>query len=199
VGPGNKVITMLKTIRTARFGALTRKLKGLRRDQSGMAAIEMALVFPVMLTIYFGLVDVTNLLSANRRVTLAASTLADLVTQAPGVITKADLTGFYNAVKPIMDPFPSSSVGIQIFSYRKNGTAVTLRWQDTKNGSCGALPATTGLINLMTEGNDLVIARACVSITPITGKIVGSAPYNLVDTLVLRPRQSKTIDCNDCT
>ncbi|CAN5344719.1 hypothetical protein BH10PSE7_BH10PSE7_17300 [soil metagenome] len=190
---------MLKSSIMARFGSLKRKLKNLRRDQSGMAAIEMAFVFPVMLTIYFGLVDVTNLLSANRRVTLAASTLADLVTQAPGVITKADLTGFYNAVKPIMDPFPSDTVGIQIYGYRKNGTAVNLRWSDSKNGSCGAAPSTTGLIDLMNENNDLVLARVCVSITPITGKIVGSAPYNLTDTLVLRPRQSTTIDCSDCT
>lgn len=190
---------MFTSIVRTKFQGLLRKARTLRADQSGIAAIEFALVFPIMLIIYFGLVDVTNLLSANRRVTLAASTLADLVTQAPGAVNKADLTGFYNAVKPIMDPFPSDDVKIQIYGYRKNGTAVQQRWKDTKNGSCGADPATTGMIDLMNENNDLVLARVCISVKPITGKIIGSAPYNLTDTLILRPRQSSTIDCSDCT
>ena len=184
---------------TSTLSRLMRKARSLRKDQSGMAAIEMAFVFPVMLTIYFGLVDITNLLSANRRVTLAASTLADLVTQAPGVVTKADLNGFYNAVKPIMDPFPSTDVKIQIYGYRKNGTNVEVRWKDIKNANCGGDPSTTGLIDLMNENNDLVMARVCISVTPITGKIVGSAPFTLTDSLVLRPRQSTTITCSDCT
>ena len=50
-----------------------------------------------MLVLYFGLVDVTNLLSANRRVTLTSSTIADLVTQASGNVSSADLDGFFNA------------------------------------------------------------------------------------------------------
>jgi len=37
---------------------------GFGRDSRGMAAIEMALIFPIMIVVYFGLVDVTNLLSA---------------------------------------------------------------------------------------------------------------------------------------
>src|SRR5207302_2798663 len=68
-------------------------------------------------------------LSAERRVTLATNTLADLVTQAQGTVSKADLTGFYNAVGPIMDPFPSSSVQITISDYRMSGTTVGQKWR----------------------------------------------------------------------
>jgi Flp pilus assembly protein TadG len=71
----------------------------------GVAAIEAALILPVMLMIYFGLLDLTTVLSANRRVTQMASTLADLVTQSPGTTTKAELAGFYRASTAIMDPY----------------------------------------------------------------------------------------------
>jgi len=164
----------------------------------GMAAIEMALVFPFMLIVYFGLVDVTNMLSASRRVTIATNTLADLVTQAPGTITKADLTGFYNAIQPIMDPFPAATVQADVFDFRKVGSNAVQQWTNSKNGSCGGAPSTTGLTNLMTDGNDLVMARVCITYQPVTGKAVGAGPFTLHEQMVLRPRAALTLDCTDC-
>jgi Flp pilus assembly protein TadG len=168
------------------------------RAEGGVAAIEMAFIFPVMLLLYFGLVDVTNLLSANRRVTLAASTLGDLVTQSAETIKKADLTGIYAAVAPIMDPFPTSKVKIQIFGYKKNGSSAVLSWSNSKNGSCGAAPSTSGLSTLMGDGNDLVISRVCVDYPPITGRVIGSSDIRLQDEVILRPRQSASLACTDC-
>lgn len=191
------MLTLLNDWR-ARAARATRLAAGrFARASEGMAAIEMALIFPVMLVIYFGLIDVTNLLAANRRVTLTASTLADLVTQAPSTITKADILGFYNAVEPIMDPFPGADVAINLFGYRNDGGTVKLRWQDDRGGSCGA-PSTTGLINLMAEGNDVIVASVCVSYAPITGKVIGSQPFVLNDQMALRPRMSITIECTGC-
>ena len=177
---------------------IDRARRGFGSDCRGMAAIEMAFVFPFMVVLYFGLVDITNLLSAERRVTLASDTLADLVTQAPGTVSKADLTGFYNAVGPIMDPFPSSSVQITISDYRMNGTSVVQKWTNSKNGNCGSAFSTGNFSNLMTDGNDLVVARVCISYTPVTGKVFGAGPFTLSDDMILRPRQTLTIDCSDC-
>ena len=50
-------------------------------DRCGLAAVEFALILPVMLTLYFGGVEVTNMLVANRRVTSVAYTAADLAAQ----------------------------------------------------------------------------------------------------------------------
>ncbi|MBL8905368.1 MAG: pilus assembly protein [Rhizobiales bacterium] len=179
-----------------RFGP--RHLRRFARAEQGIAAIEMALIFPVMLLLYFGLVDITNLLSANRRVTLAASTLGDLVTQQSETIKKADLNGIYAALAPIMDPFPSNNVKIQIFGYKKSGSSAVLSWSNSKNGSCGSAPSTAGLANLMTDGNDLVISRVCVDYPPITGRVIGSDPVTLQDEVILRPRQSNSLACTDC-
>ena len=63
----NRLIGSAATLSKAFFG-----------NVMGVAGIEAAFIFPVMLMIYFGLLDLTTVLSANRRVTQMARTLADL-------------------------------------------------------------------------------------------------------------------------
>ena len=177
-------------------------LSRFRRNDSGVAAIEMAFIFPVMLVLYFGLVDLTNLLSANRRVTLTSSTIADLVTQASASVTQNELDGYFNAASPIMDPFDSSAIGLEIFSYQVNTSSgdSELGWQYAKSGTtCGSAPGiTSDMEDLMASGNGLVLARVCYQWQPITGKVAGVGAMQIEDQMILRPRQSNIIDCTDC-
>ncbi len=174
-------------------------LRAFHRDTRGVAAIEMAFIFPLMLLIYFGLIDAGQLLSAHRRVTLTASTLADLVTQAPGTITKADIDGFFDAASPIMDPLQASAISLEVFGYTKDGDSAKLAWQHKNAGpSCGAAPSAGEMKPLMAEGNDVIVARVCYDWTPITGQIFGADPIKLDDELALRPRQSAQLTCK-CT
>lgn len=171
-----------------------------RRDARGVASIEMAFIFPVMLLVYFGLVDVSNLLSANRRVTLTASTLGDLVTQVSGQTTTSELKGYFTASSPIMDPFPSSDISLEIYNYTKTSDGVKLSWQyKNATANCGAAPSPDQQMeNLMAEGNDVVVSRVCFKWTPVTGKLFGIDPILIQDKLMLRPRQSAKIECKDC-
>jgi Flp pilus assembly protein TadG len=169
-----------------------------RRDRSGMAAIEFAFVFPFMLIMYFGVVDVADLLSANRKVTLAASALGDLVAQAPGTLTPSDLNGLYNAVGPIMNPIPASDVKINILTYRKSGSSAVLRWDHDKNGSCSGLSLPSNMAAMMADNNDLVVARVCINYQPVVGTVIGTGPFLLSDQFVLRPRESPTLLCSAC-
>ena len=58
-------------------GTALDRSKSFLSNIKGVAGIEAAFIFPVMLMIYFGLLDLTSVLSANRRVTQMASTLAE--------------------------------------------------------------------------------------------------------------------------
>lgn len=171
-------------------------------DKDGVAAVELAFIFPIMLILYFGLVDVTNLLSANRRVTLTTSTIADLATQASGTVTESDLQGYFNAAAPIMDPLDTTAMGLELFSYELDaGGNSQLLWEKRKAGgtSCGATPAaTTEMITLMQAGTGLVLARTCYTWTPMSGYVLGSLPVTVEDEMMLRPRQSSSIVCTDC-
>jgi Flp pilus assembly protein TadG len=170
------------------------------RDTRGVASIEMALIFPIMLIVFVGLVDVANLLTANRRVTLTASTLGDLVTQAPGNVTTADLDGFISAARPIMDPFPEASTSLEFYTFTKSSGSVQLDWDYTSGGAgCGAAPVPDAAMeNLMAEDNDVVVSRTCYIWQPVLGIILGFSTTTIQDQLMLRPRQTARITCSGC-
>src|SRR5580658_3804934 len=50
-------------------------------DRRGTAAIEFAFIFPVMLTLFFGSFEVTNLLMLNLKLTAATEDASDLLAQ----------------------------------------------------------------------------------------------------------------------
>jgi Flp pilus assembly protein TadG len=182
------------------IAAAAERSRALVGNVKGVAGIEAAFIFPVMLMIYFGLLDLTTVLSANRRVTQMASTLADLVTQSTGTTTKAELEGFYRASTAIMDPYSTTDLTLEVFGYRRNGNTVTLAWQNNNGGTCGTAPAanTSQLQQLTSEGNDVITARVCYKVAPVTGKILGEGKISLSDQMTLRPRQSAQLTCTDC-
>lgn len=171
------------------------------RDVRGVASIEMALIFPMMLIIFVGLVDASNLMTANRRVTQTASTLGDLVTQAPGEIWSTDMDGFFSAAQSIMDPFPADSIIMEFFTFKKSGEVAELDWSySNSNQTCGAAPPADDedMLKLMAEDNDVVVSRVCYSWEPVLGIILGFTTSTIQDQIMLRPRQTARIVCNGC-
>jgi Flp pilus assembly protein TadG len=171
------------------------------RDARGVASIEMALIFPMMLIIFVGMIDASNLLTANRRVTLTASTLGDLVTQAPGQVWSTDMDGFFSAAQSIMDPFPADSIIMEFFAFKTSGGGAALEWSySNSNQTCGASPAANNpeMLKLMAEDNDVVVSRVCYTWEPVLGIILGFKTSTIQDQIMLRPRQTARIVCNGC-
>ncbi|KRQ93473.1 hypothetical protein CQ10_07790 [Bradyrhizobium valentinum] len=83
------------------------RVRGLLDDRSGLAAVEFAMIFPMMLVMFFGVVELSAAISADRKATLVARTLSDLTSQAKSV-ADADLKNFGEAAKAIMTPYPPS-------------------------------------------------------------------------------------------
>lgn len=175
--------------------------------EDGAAAIEFAFIMPLLLLLYFGLVDVTSLISTNRRIVSAAATMADLVGQQKTNIVQATMNDQFNAVYVIMQPVTKDNVRIEVFGFRKEGAVINRKWKKS-NGlgpSCGlADPDTTTMANLMTAGNDVIVARTCMTFTPAVAtfagtNILGSTTINLKQTISVRPRSSLTLTCTDCT
>jgi Flp pilus assembly protein TadG len=172
-------------------------------QDEGAAAIEFAFIMPFMLLLYFGLVDVTGLISMNRRVVSAAATMADLVGQQKTTILGGTITDQYNAAYVIMQPVQSANVRVEIFDFRTNAAGAIVQMWKTGNNlgpSCGAAPDTTGMANLMTAGNDVIVARVCATyystVASFMGtSIMGAASFNLSQSISVRPRSSLTLDC----
>ena len=172
------------------------------RQDKGAAAIEFAFIMPFMLLLYFGLVDVTGLISLNRRIVSASATMADLVGQQKTSILASTIADQYNAVYVIMQPVAASNVKVEVFDYRLVGGTITQIWKTGNNQgpSCGAAPSTTNMTNLMTAGNDVIIARTCATYTPTVTSfmgttILGATSFNLNQAMSVRPRSSLTLNC----
>lgn len=199
----SKLVTRVQTL-TSRSAPVGRRARSrYDSDQRGVASIEMALIFPIMLIVFVGLIDVSNLMTANRRVTLTASTLGDLVTQAPGNVKKADLDGFFSAARSIMAPFPEASTSLEFYTFMHDSSGTEVPgWQYSSAGGgpdCGDPPVVDDNVrDLMAEDNDVVISRTCYEWEPILGIILGLSTSIIQDQLMLRPRQTARIVCDDC-
>ncbi len=182
---------------------MIRKLASFRRDTRGVAAIEMAFIMPFMLVLFFGLIDLTQVISLNRKVTYAASVVADLVTQNEDTVLAADFDDYFNAAKLVMTPNDLTNVRIEVYQFRDVGGTITNQWSKLSAGgaACGA-PSTAGLDTLMEDGNDIIIASVCTTYTPYMANFLGytilSGAVPMSEEIALRPRQSATLDCTGC-
>ncbi len=72
------------------------------RDCRAMAATEFALLLPLLLVLFFGVVEGSDALTKSRRVTLAANTLADLAAQETELLESA-ADSLFVGVEEIID------------------------------------------------------------------------------------------------
>jgi Flp pilus assembly protein TadG len=87
-----------------------------RDDAHGVAAIEFALILPVMLALLFGTTEFGRAIDHYRRVTLLARAVADLTSQGDGQATMAaaSMTDIVAAAKLVLTPYPNSGAKIVI-------------------------------------------------------------------------------------
>lgn len=180
------------------------KLNRFRKDVRGVAAIEMAFIMPFLLFLYFGLIDLTAMISFNRKITYSASVVADLVTQNSTTVTASAIDDYFDAVELVMSPTSLDDVRIDIYQYRNVSGTITNQWKKSSTGGTAcAAPSTTGMSDLMTDSNDLIVTVVCMNYSPyiasFLGKaILGATSFTLSEQIALRPRQSTTLACTGC-
>jgi Flp pilus assembly protein TadG len=179
---------------------LAMKLFSFGRRKDGVVSIEAALLFPVMILLLLGMIDIAQLLSAQRKATTATSAIVDLTTQVSNFTNKTQMNQFIDAVDSILQPYSTSDIKIELFNYRPNGNNVNLDWSHAR-GSCGGPPSnmtTAELKKLTEEENDILVGRVCLNFRPIVGYVLGAGPMQIEDVVAQRPRQGKTLGCTDC-
>ena len=164
----------------------------------------MAFIMPFLLFLYFGLIDLTAMISFNRKITYSASVVADLVTQNSTTVTASAMNDYFDAVELVMSPTSLDDVRIDIYQYRNISGTITNQWKKSSTGGTAcAAPNTTGMSDLMTDSNDLIVTVVCMNYSPYVasflGKaILGATSFTLSEQIALRPRQSTTLACTGC-
>ena len=95
-----------------RLNALIRFPWRFRRDDRGVAAVEFALVAPILICAYLGMAELTLGLMASRRTEHLAATLGDLASQSDN-LTAANLTDLWAIGASMLQPF-STTVGLRM-------------------------------------------------------------------------------------
>ncbi|MFD2184668.1 TadE/TadG family type IV pilus assembly protein [Rhodoplanes azumiensis] len=170
-------------------------------DERGVSAVEFALLLPVMLTLYLGGVEVTSAVSIDRKVTLVARTVADLVAQAT-TVTTADLTDVLKASTAVAAPFPSAPLKVTVSSV-KIDTSKTAKivWSSTLNGTARTVGAdVTTLIPqalrdpcaAATTACTLIWGEASYDYKPAIGYVI-TGTLTLNDKIFMKPRMSNEV------
>ena len=93
--------------------SLLKWMRSFLRDRRGVAALEFALIAPVMIALYMGSVEATAGLDLNKNLGRATSMVADLVTQQQ-TITKADIKNIMDIGTATLLPYTRDTPQITI-------------------------------------------------------------------------------------
>ncbi len=169
--------------------------KRLGKDQRGVAAVEFALVLPVMLLMYFGGVEITQAVMVNRLVALTATTVTNLTSQYTTISASTDMPDILNASAEVLAPNPASNakVVVSLIAIDSKGNA-TVSWSKTLNGTA----LTTGQsvtvpAALAVPNTTLVYGQVTYAYSPAFD-FIKSAPFNLRSAVYMSPRNSTTIN-----
>jgi len=145
------------------------------RQQKGLAAIEFAMVLPVMLVMLMGTIEVSNLLTAERRAGAVASTLADLVARDDS-ITQAEVTDIFFAAESVMADMDSSSLQMVITSINESGSSAVVGWSRAKNSAPDSKGSTVSDLptGIMAAGGSVIRVRVTY---PYTLTTMGTSNY----------------------
>jgi Flp pilus assembly protein TadG len=112
-------------------------LKRFRRDVRGVAAIEFALILPVLVLLTLGCFEVPSYVLLWQRLERTASGISDLVAQADEPMTDQQMVDIFSAGKIMMQPYNIITNGSMVVTSINNPTGgnLGLTWRR----ACGAL------------------------------------------------------------
>jgi len=105
------------------------------RANDAVAAVEFALIMPLLLLMYIGAVEASRALSYDRRLTSAAATLGDLVAQTKGDLTHAELNDLFKAATITVTPQSATLLRQVVSNVFVDGSGKgTVIWSEGYNG-----------------------------------------------------------------
>ena len=169
--------------------ALRRLRRRLQSDGKGVAAVEFALILPVMLVLYYGIVELGQAAMADRRVTQLNRSLVDLASRKTALNDNdADLA--FAVGQMIMGAISTpTTLKMTIASVVVDDKGVAkLCWSEQKNTT--APPANITLPDgLLIPKTSVIMAEASYVYEPLLGDLVVKSALTLGgNRIYMRPR-----------
>jgi len=176
----------------------------------GVAAIEFAMIMPVLLLLFLGSFDAANAIAVYMKVRSATYALAAITNQyglgTNDEISTTTMTAITNAAGAILAPYSSTPITLVISQLEAtSNTQATVSWSysPTTGSALTQGAAFTGLpTNLASNSCGgsypcyLIYAQVSYSFTPAFGSFL-TGPITLSDSLYATPRSSTCIQYNN--
>jgi len=189
-------------------------------DSSGIAATEFAFIVPLMLVLFFGIVEFSSGVAVDRKVTLTARTLSDLTSQAQAATANAVsatvndnyLQNIFTASIPIVKPYSVVPTTAQISEiYVDSSQIARIQW--SRGATIGSDTATQATLaassrnpndiiatvpaQLLVAHTYLIMSEVSYLYTPLGIGYVMKSNLTLSDVAYSRPRQATCLIYNN--
>ncbi len=175
-----------------RFGRQTMRRCLVREE--GAALIEFALVLPILLILFLGMVEFGEAFSVSRKIDTVAATTADFVSQLD-TLTNTDYDDIVLVANELIKPYsnaPMSLVITSVVADENNNT--TVAWSCATGGATARSvdsPVSLGA-GLTEAGSSLILVEAAYKFTPTVGLyLLGT--HDLKASAFFRPRLRVTV------
>ena len=142
-----------------------------RTDEDGLALMEFVLIFPLMITILFGVYDLGNGFLVNQKTIASSQIISDLITRNVS-ITEDELDDIIMAGQLALAPYDTANMGYDIVSVSFDSDDNPVEeWRRTVNMTANqtAFDSTTAL---GAEGDGVVVVSITYNYEPVFGGFV---------------------------
>lgn len=174
---------------------LREKIKSFRKDESGLAMLEAALLAPLGITLVFGVYDLGHGILINQKAISATHIAGDLLARKPA-IDDIDVADAIEAAKLAIDPYSRDNFGIDIVSVEfidEDNPAAVWRVTENMNENADAVPSSAGLGD---EGEGVIVVTTTYNYTPFFFKTFFNE-IEMKEVSYLRGRKSSVVRHED--
>ena len=194
-----------------------RRWRAFGGDARATALVETALILPSALLLFALLIYGAEGFAIQRKVTLTARTVTDLITQATPTLyssqasvmtagpasTTGTIDNYLQVASAVLAPYPASNMTMVVSQVLVNsgGTTATVTWSEPYNGGtarqAGKVLTLPGTIGTGQAGNYFVFGEVYYTYTPLNF-YMSLSPITLYGSIYLTPRQETSIICSAC-
>lgn len=187
---------------SATLRKIHRRAASLRRDDSGIAAIEFAMIAPLLLLMLFGITDVANYFAVDRKVSQVAQTVSDLTSRNSLPISETDITNYFTIAGAMVTPYDKNVLKTTIHQVYLDPNSKTAKvvW------SRGSAPITrntvysvpAGLVGKDASGNwlanqYLIVGDVSYNYVPTIGWVLPKVGVTTTEKAFTKPRQTTCV------
>lgn len=181
-----------------------RRLRSFARDHEGVAAVEFALIAPLLIVLYLGLVEICSGYMAQKRMSHATALIADLVSQEE-VVNTTNLVDIAAIGGLIMKPFSADPMGVRVSSITQTSAGLAqVNW--SWGHGMDARPENEVVFlppDVVENGQSVIMSESTYQYdSPVKQLLPNLSLFEDLTTFgsvyYLRPRITATTDCSDC-